>query len=186
MVYDFRLLECIDRAFSLFLYYAIDRHDTPNTNIEHRYSSSKIRMEASNSRRDEDQQRTKSRDVICFAACGADQQLPLNPAVPADVFTACLTTPIKMALRWFMYRNPLQLDLPKDILDRIPGSLDKRKTPIGELNWIFTSITDTIAWNVLPLPLFQKLFRQDLLIASLSRNFLLADRIMRSLHCTWY
>ena len=146
----------------------------------------KIRMEATNSRRDEDQQRTKSRDVICFAACGADQQLPLNPAVPADVFTACLTTPIKMALRWFMYRNPLQLDLPKDILDRIPGSLDKRKTPIGELNWIFTSITDTIAWNVLPLPLFQKLFRQDLLIASLSRNFLLADRIMRSLHCTWY
>jgi len=128
--------------------------------------------------------KTKARDVICFAACGADQQLPLNPAVPADVFTACLTTPIQMALRWFMYRNPLQLDLPNDILDRIPGSLDKRKTPIGELNWIFTSITDTIAWNVLPLPLFQKLFRQDLLIAALSRNFLLADRIMRSLHCT--
>ena len=160
-----------------------------DTTLKHQHSNTgtplpKIKMEASSSRRDEDQQRTKSRDVICFAACGADQQLPLNPAVPADVFTACLTTPIKMALRWFMYRNPLQLDLPKDILDRIPGSLDKRKTPIGELNWIFTSITDTIAWNVLPLPLFQKLFRQDLLIASLSRNFLLADRIMRSLHCT--
>ena len=150
----------------------------------------KIRMEATNSRRDignsndNEEQRMKSRDVICFAACSADQQLPLNPAVPADVFTACLTTPIKMALRWFMYRNPLQLDLPSDIVDRIPGSLDKRKTPLGELNWIFTSITDTIAWNVLPLPLFQKLFRQDLLIASLSRNFLLADRVMRSLHCT--
>lgn len=34
-----------------------------------------------------------------------------------------------------------------------------RKTPLGELNWIFTAITDTIAWNVLPKPLFQKLFR---------------------------
>jgi regulator-associated protein of mTOR len=65
----------------------------------------------------------------------------------------------------------------------------------GELNWIFTAITDTIAWNVLPrgkhrggninfaLDLFQKLFRQDLLVASLFRNFLLAERIMRSLNC---
>lgn len=55
---------------------------------------------------------------------------------------------------------------------------------VSELNWIFTAITDTIAWNVLPSPLFQRLFRQDLLVASLFRNFLLADRILRSLNCT--
>ncbi|KAL1423394.1 hypothetical protein MTO96_021151 [Rhipicephalus appendiculatus] len=36
---------------------------------------------------------------------------------------------------------------------------------LGELNWIFTAITDTIAWNVLPKTLFQRLFRQDLLPA---------------------
>ena len=36
----------------------------------------------------------------------------------------------------------------------------------------------------LPLDLFQKLFRQDLLVASLFRNFLLAERIMRSYKCT--
>lgn len=34
------------------------------------------------------------------------------------------------------------------------------------------------------LGLFQKLFRQDLLVASLFRNFLLAERIMRSYNCT--
>lgn len=39
------------------------------------------------------------------------------------------------------------------------GSQTDRKTPLGELNWIFTAITDTIAWNVLPRTLFQKLFR---------------------------
>ena len=55
---------------------------------------------------------------------------------------------------------------------------------LGELNWIFTAITDTIAWNTLPRDLFQKLFRQDLLVASLFRNFLLAERIMRSYDCT--
>ena len=32
--------------------------------------------------------------------------------------------------------------------------------------------------------MFQKLFRQDLLVASLFRNFLLAERIMRSYNCT--
>lgn len=55
---------------------------------------------------------------------------------------------------------------------------------LGELNWIFTAITDTIAWNILPRQLFQKLFRQDLLVASLFRNFLLAERIMRTYDCT--
>jgi hypothetical protein len=54
---------------------------------------------------------------------------------------------------------------------------------LGELNWVFTAITDTIAWNVLPRKQFQRLFRQDLLVASLFRNFLLADRIMRSINC---
>ncbi|GJN07180.1 hypothetical protein PR202_ga24985 [Eleusine coracana subsp. coracana] len=42
----------------------------------------------------------------------------------------------------------------------------------------------TIAWNVLPHDLFQRLFRQDLLVASLFRNFLLAERIMRSANCS--
>ena len=54
----------------------------------------------------------------------------------------------------------------------------------GELNWIFTAVTDTIAWNSLPRDVFQKLFRQDLLVASLFRNFLLAERVMRSYDCT--
>lgn len=71
----------------------------------------------------------------------------------------------------------------KDRLDRIPGRQTDRKTLLGELNWIFTSITDTIAWNVLPRALFQKLFRQDLLLASLFRNFMLAERIMRACGC---
>lgn len=55
---------------------------------------------------------------------------------------------------------------------------------LGELNWIFTAITDTIAWSSLSPELFQQLFRADLLTASLCRNFLLADRILRSYNCT--
>ena len=65
-----------------------------------------------------------------------------------------------MALRWFCSRSLLRHDgLTKELIDRIPGRQTDRKTPLGELNWIFTAITDTIAWNMLPRALFQKLFR---------------------------
>lgn len=124
------------------------------------------------------------RDCIQLGACQTDQILPTNPELPADLFTACLTTPIKVAILWYILQNNLTDKLPLDIIDKIPGQLSDRRTLLGELNWILTAITDTIAWNTLPRELFQTLFRQDLLVASLFRNFLLADRVMRSYHCT--
>lgn len=66
-----------------------------------------------------------------------------------------------------------------DWVEQIPGELGNRLTPLGELEWIFTAMMDSIAWSTLPLPLFRKLFRRDLLVAKLFRNFLLADRILR-------
>lgn len=44
---------------------------------------------------------------ILLCACGANEILPLNPELPADLFTSCLTTPIRMALRWFASRSLL-------------------------------------------------------------------------------
>ncbi|CAN6715434.1 unnamed protein product [Malus baccata var. baccata] len=114
----------------------------------------------------------------------------------------------------FCTRSLLHESLDYSLIDEISGRQNDRETLLGELNWIFTAVTDTIAWNVLPhgsfpFPLtvllfhnqmfrggtsiqysvlccrfFQRLFRQDLLVASLFRNFLLADRIMRSAHCS--
>eukprot|EP00005_Dracoamoeba_jomungandri_P001709 CAMPEP_0174254418 /NCGR_PEP_ID=MMETSP0439-20130205/3738_1 /TAXON_ID=0 /ORGANISM="Stereomyxa ramosa, Strain Chinc5" /LENGTH=1175 /DNA_ID=CAMNT_0015335983 /DNA_START=131 /DNA_END=3658 /DNA_ORIENTATION=- len=125
-------------------------------------------------------------EFILLAACGQNEVLPTNPELPADLFTSCLTTPIRIALQWFCSRSITgrrrQEEL-QGLLEKLPGHLNNRRTPLGELNWIFTAVTDTIAWNVLPPELFQKLFRQDLLVASLFRNYLLAERIMRSSHC---
>ncbi|CAN0262743.1 unnamed protein product, partial [Ectocarpus sp. 12 AP-2014] len=45
------------------------------------------------------------KDVIVMAACGEDEVLPTNADLPADVFTCCLTTPMPMALRWFIRQN---------------------------------------------------------------------------------
>jgi len=122
-------------------------------------------------------------DCILLAACRDKENLPTNPDLPADVFTSCLTTPIEMAVRFFILQNPLPSNITLQDAQNIPGRVSERRTPIGELNWIFTAITDTIAWDSLSKPLFKKLFRQDLMVAALFRNYLLAQRIMRVYHC---
>lgn len=122
-------------------------------------------------------------DCIQLAACAEDEMLPTNPMLPADLFTSCLTTPIEIAVRFYLMQSPLRKDYNPDDASKIPGRSQERRTPIGELNWIFTAITDTIAWNTLPKPLFKRLFRQDLMVAALFRNYLLAQRIMRAYHC---
>lgn len=129
---------------------------------------------------------TTFKHCIQLAACAANQILPMNPQLPADLFTSCLSTPLKIALKWYTLQATSKLvpQVTYDLIEKIPGQLNDRRTMLGELNWIFTAITDTIAWNTLPRELFQKLFRQDLLVASLFRNFLLAERILRSYDCT--
>lgn len=113
---------------------------------------------------------------IQLASCGSKELLPMNPMLPADLFTSCLTTPIKTALLWYCYHKVGHISLVSgitpDMIDklvfsfvnsgdddgggrlfppcRVPGRLNDRRTPLGELNWIFTAITDTIAWNTMP------------------------------------
>ncbi|WVR06256.1 hypothetical protein IAU60_003286 [Kwoniella sp. DSM 27419] len=134
-------------------------------------------------------------DALHLAACQANQILPMSPDLPADLFTCCLTSPIETALRHFVLQDPLRrnggLDpndprsrITVDMVMRIPGDLKDRRTPLGELSWIFTAVTDTIAWLSFPRDVFNRLFRQDLLVAGLFRNFLLAQRIMSAYHCT--
>ncbi|KAK9463661.1 raptor N-terminal caspase like domain-containing protein [Lipomyces oligophaga] len=122
------------------------------------------------------------KECIQLAACQGNETLPSNPDLPMDLFTSCLTTPIEIAVRWFILQSPLPRS-SKNLSFNIPGRLADRRTPLGELNWIFTAITDTIAWSQLEAPLFKKLFRQDLMVAALFRNFLLAERIMRVHNC---
>ncbi|CAK5280818.1 unnamed protein product [Mycena citricolor] len=119
-----------------------------------------------------------------LAACAAYEQLPSCPELPADLFTSCLTSPIDMALRYFIMHHQLPSNITADMVMQLPGDLKDRKTPLGELNWIFTAITDTIAWTTFSRETFTKLYRCDLLIASLFRNFLLAERIMKNYQCT--
>lgn len=127
--------------------------------------------------------KTVFRPYIHLAACAIKENLPTNPLLPADLFTACLTTPIEMALWFFVLQNPLKTTLTPERAKKLPGRLQERRTPLGELNWIFTAITDSIAWTSLPRDVFRKFFRQDLMVAALFRNFLLAQRVMMVYGC---
>lgn len=136
-------------------------------------------------------------NCIQLAACRADEVLPMHPDLPADLFTCCITNPIEIAVNWFILQSPtLRNKFAASIKQgsnasstngsggvRIPGKITDRRTPLGELNWIFTAITDTIAWSTLESSLFKRLFRQDLVVAAMFRNFLLAVRIMRVHNC---
>lgn len=44
------------------------------------------------------QENSSQQEVIVLAACGSDQQLPQDSDLCADIFTACLTTPIRVAM----------------------------------------------------------------------------------------
>ncbi|KAI9805343.1 MAG: hypothetical protein M1833_005796 [Piccolia ochrophora] len=168
-------------APSLFVYDCSDAG-----NIIHNFNRFVEKHEAENAdarRKDPNVQLMNYDDCIQLAACGRKETLPTNPDLPADLFTCCLTTPIEIALRFYVLQNPLPSSITVEDVMKMPGRLQERRTPMGELNWIFTAITDTIAWNTLPRSLFKKLFRQDLMVAALFRNFLLSQRIMRVHQC---
>ncbi|KAI9738013.1 MAG: hypothetical protein M1834_009383 [Cirrosporium novae-zelandiae] len=145
----------------------VDRHERENQEVRKREPTAQLQSFS---------------DCILLAACGRTETLPTNPELPSDLFTCCLTTPIDIALRYYLLENPLPAGITMEEF-HVPGRLQDRRSPLGELNWIFTAITDTIAWNTLPRGLFKKLFRQDLMVAALFRNFLLSERIMRAHHC---
>ncbi|RHZ17351.1 hypothetical protein DYB31_013387, partial [Aphanomyces astaci] len=70
-------------------------------------------------------QHFRATDAILLAACGATEVLPMHPSLCADVFTSCLTTPITVALRWFLSQNEKSMGhLEPSVIDRIPVWLD--------------------------------------------------------------
>lgn len=65
-------------------------------------------------------------NCIQMAACGPKEMLPMHPSLPADLFTACLTTPIKAALLWYCYSRVGKLSLVSGIT---PEMIDKYVLP---------------------------------------------------------
>eukprot|EP01084_Bolivina_argentea_P292195 502276_1 len=64
--------------------------------------------------------------TMILAACDENEILPMNPSYPADIFTSCLTSPIKMALKWFISTQLLH-DKNNNLKPNIDDKKEKEK-----------------------------------------------------------
>lgn len=65
------------------------------------------------------------KNCIHLAACAANEILPMNAQLPADLFTSCLTTPINIALKWYAMQEKLGMvpRIQSELIDKIPGTV---------------------------------------------------------------
>jgi regulator-associated protein of mTOR len=61
-----------------------------------------------------------------------------------------------------------------EMLLKIPGQLNDRNSPLGDMNWLLLAVLETIAFQSYPLAEFRKLFRSNSGLAGLARGFILA------------
>lgn len=144
-------------------------------------------------------------DCYQFAACQADELLPTAPELPADLFTCCMTSPIEISVKFFLLRNQEFTKYFEGLFNRDTNTLSSdfkykslklkdfdvsyfkrtsdKKDQIADLLYIYTSITDTIAYTSVPRSLFRRCFRLDNTVTVLFRNFFLAQRIMKYYNC---
>ncbi|CCW64470.1 unnamed protein product [Phytomonas sp. EM1] len=116
---------------------------------------------------------------IGASGCGGSQgALSQHDRLPSDILTSCLTTPLRLAMTWFMVKRHDLIDVHPILLEVLPGSLQDKKTPLGQLQWYFQCITECIAWSSFPLSTFSRLFREDIYVAPLFRGYLLAEHVI--------
>jgi regulator-associated protein of mTOR len=90
-------------------------------------------------------------DCVMIAFCSLNFYVRLATMHNTRVLSTKTSTVLRLRNASFFRFCPRSLlCLDPAIVDKIPGKQNDRKTLLGELNWIFTAITDTIAWNVLP------------------------------------
>ena len=138
----------------------------------------------------------ETRDLLFLGACGrvllypspldCEEKLAISADFPADLFTACLTDPLRVSIRWYLHirgiqpfslTNCLQADdnIEEDFAYRLVGGNYDRNLPRGKLRMVFDCITDCMAWNVCDMETYKMLFKTDEMVAALFRNFLLAQ-----------
>ncbi|KAF4663765.1 hypothetical protein FOZ61_001387 [Perkinsus olseni] len=143
---------------------------------------------------------SSSNSTYILASCGRHEQNPhLGPTLPSQLLTACLTAPLKTSLQFLCsgFSGPsstclLGLD-SEDIQTKLELLLSRLgETTVSEdgpnevrssaefrqLNSVFTSIMNSIAWSTLSAESYETLFRKDVVLASLFRNYLLAQRLL--------
>lgn len=118
-------------------------------------------------------------DWLCLCATGNEEKIPTDNQLPRDILTSCLLSPIQTSLVSHIlqyYRTSFPgPDFP---LQYIKHTLTERKFPFDVFDNLFKTIVNSIISDFLEPKLYKRLFRKDKLVASLFRNFILAQYIL--------
>ncbi|ORY31945.1 raptor N-terminal caspase like domain-domain-containing protein [Naematelia encephala] len=125
-----------------------------------------------------------ARRQIHFAACGANETLPRIPDLPDDLFTACLTTPLRVALLFhnfqsFALTTTSSRHAQRSARDMLLLWTNMSEDLKGRLWSELQAILFNIAWSNMDPKEYQKLFGQaGDVVSSLAAGFLLSQRVM--------
>ena len=111
----------------------------------------------------------KRQDTIGFFACSQNEQLPISTDAPWDLFSCCLLSPFSTALWWHTRRHSCVFNVPEHI-ENDQNSFIKQ---------FFLALLESIAFDTQPASVFET-FNKDPAMLSLSRGFILAQRVMQS------
>ena len=131
-------------------------------------------------------------DFVAFFSCGANEVMPRSTSLPLDFFSACLTSPARVALIWHSRRycnfpsgplQPLSLFFVEEMSASPEGS-EKVSSLLRDLEDVLIASVEAIAYKILDKSLFRLFFRSDKVLEKLSVSFILATRILRAFDVT--
>nr|ODN88217.1 dRaptor [Cryptococcus depauperatus CBS 7841] len=132
-----------------------------------------------------------SKRQIHFAACGSDQTLPRIKGMPDDLFTACLTTPLRVALLFHNLQTfPLTKSQGEKYVQKSTAYMEtfweNMSETLRDRLWSeLSAILHTIAWQTLEGPEYQKLFsKSGDVVNNLACGFLLSQRVFGAYKAT--
>lgn len=129
---------------------------------------------------------TKSKPNICFlCACSEGESLPKQPGLPGDLLTSSLTTPLRMAITWHLYRSSQGFLRPNVHREWVERQLASPSCPFFQcLDLILNAVLDAVAWCTLPdASVYHALFRVDNTTRHLFRYFVLANYVGHCAGC---
>lgn len=109
----------------------------------------------------------EDRDIIAFMACASDEKLPSAPSLPLDILSCSILFGIDSAL-WLHLNRDVFSDNFESFSDFDPTYLSK----------FLDAVLESIAVSKFPVFLYQKLMCEDQALATITRGFILASRIL--------
>ncbi|WVR07100.1 hypothetical protein IAU60_004139 [Kwoniella sp. DSM 27419] len=122
---------------------------------------------------------------IHFAACGSKQSLPRVQGMPDDLFTACLTTPLRIALLFHNLQTfPLTKSDGPSFAQRSHGYMANLWLNVSQglqdrLSSELSAIAKTIAWQTMKSADYRKVFGQSgEVVSAFATGFMLSQRVL--------